>query len=99
MCAISVAEKASRKLYDKAMDAVRWSLTISRETDATVRQFLASQQADVADVKDLSQMVEEAVKRYLLRQSIARIRARNAGFVQQDIMDIVDKAVNHARSA
>lgn len=79
------------------MDAVRWSLTISRETDATVRQFLASQQADVA--KDLSQMVEEAMKRYVLRQSIARIRARNAGFVQQDIMDIVDEAVNHARSA
>lgn len=77
-------------------ETVRWSLTVSRETDRHARSNLgrASRQKGA-----LSQFVERAVRKELLAQLIARIHAHNAK-VPRRVMDReIDEAVRAVRSS
>jgi len=65
-----------------------WSLQVSDETDSAIRQYLSTK-----DIKDLSGFVEEAVKAYLFDLTVTQIKERNSHDNQQEIMNIVDEAV------
>lgn len=73
----------------------QWSLEVSDKTDEALRSFLAGsdEQTD-----DMSAFVEKAVSREMFRQTINRLKERNAQYDQQEIMDTIDEAVAWARA-
>jgi hypothetical protein len=73
----------------------RLTLVISEKTDAALRAFLGSIGARKGD---LSKFVEEAVKDKIFRETVNRVKARNAGHDQREIMDTVEEAVDWARA-
>ena len=73
----------------------RLTLVISEKTDAALRAFLGSIGAKKGD---LSKFVEEAVKDKIFRETVNRVKARNAEYDQQEIMDTVEEAVDWARA-
>ena len=76
-------------------EAVRWNLTVSKDTDLTLRSFLGSQGMKKGD---LSKFVEDAVRRRVLQCTIQDIRERNAGADPDDLQRIVDEAVSEVRA-
>lgn len=76
--------------------STRWTLVISEETDRALRTFLAQTGGKKGD---LSNFVEEAVRVRLFDLTVDRIKERNRTADQQDIMDIIDEAVDHVRAA
>jgi Ribbon-helix-helix domain len=76
-------------------DAVRWNIKISKDTDIAVRSFLAR-----AGFKkgDLSKFVEEAVRWRVFDQTLGEIRPRFADLNSEQLQDLVDEAVDAARS-
>jgi phage FluMu gp28-like protein len=73
----------------------RLTLVISEKTDAALRAFLGSIGARKGD---LSKFVEEAVKDKIFRETVNRVKARNAEYDQQEIMDTIEEAVDWARA-
>ncbi len=69
-------------------DSTRWTVKVSKETDISLRSYLARQGMKKGD---LSKFVEEAVRWRVLDKTIAGIRARNA--------DIPDKEIENAIEA
>ncbi len=76
-------------------EAVRWSITVSKDTDLTLRTFLGAQGAKKGD---LSKFIEEAVRRRVLQCTIQDIRTRNADAGPHEIQRIVDEAVREVRA-
>ena len=76
-------------------ETVRWSLTVSRETDRNIRTRLgrASQRKGA-----LSQFVERAVRKEMLAQTIAVIRARNAKVPRAVIEREIEEALSAVRA-
>jgi hypothetical protein len=77
-------------------DSVRWTLTISKDTDVTLRTFLARSGLKKGD---LSKFVEDAVQWRLMRLNSAEARARNAHLRPDEIEAAVDQALNEVRAA
>jgi hypothetical protein len=75
-------------------DSVRWTLTISKDTDVTLRTFLARSGLKKGD---LSKFVEDAVQWRLMKLNIAEARARNAHLRPEEIA-AVDQALNEVRA-
>jgi len=73
----------------------RWNLSISEETDRSVRTFLARNGGKKGD---LSRFVDEAVRRRVLDLTVSQVKERNAAHDQQDILDLVDEEVSAARA-
>ena len=73
----------------------RWNLSISEETDRSVRTFLARNGGKKGD---LSRFVDEAVRRRVLDLTVDQVKQRNAKYDQQDILDLVDEEVTTARA-
>jgi hypothetical protein len=78
-----------------SQDAVRWNIKISKDTDIAVRSFLAR-----AGFKkgDLSKFVEEAVRWRVFDQTLGEIRPGFADLNSEQLQDLVDEAVDAARS-
>ncbi len=76
-------------------DSVRWTLTVSKETDVTLRTFLAQSGLKKGD---LSKFVEDAVQSRLMKLNIAEARARNAHLRPEEIEAAVDQAVREVRA-
>jgi hypothetical protein len=76
-------------------DSVRWTLTISKETDVTLRTFLARSGLKKGD---LSKFVEDAVQWRLMKLNIAEARARNVHLRPGEIEVAVDQAVSEVRA-
>lgn len=74
----------------------RWTITVSKEADITLRTFLAQRGLKKGDI---SKFVEEAVKWRVLDQTIAEARAKFADLPAEEIQAIVDEAVQAARVA
>ncbi|MBL1209148.1 ribbon-helix-helix domain-containing protein [Geminocystis sp. GBBB08] len=68
----------------------RWSLVISEQTDRTVRSYLG---AIGAKKGGLSNLVEEAVKRYIFEETVNNVKERNAEYSQEEIMSVIDEAI------
>ena len=75
--------------------AVRWSLTVSKDTDLSLRTFLGTQGMKKGD---LSKFVEDAVNRRVLQCTVQDIRVRNANADPDEIQRIVDEAVSEVRA-
>ncbi len=77
-------------------DSVRWTLTISKDTDVNLRIFLAQSGLKKGD---LSKFVEDAVQWRLMKLNIAEARARNAHLTAEEIESAVDQALDEVRAA
>ena len=73
----------------------RWNLSISEETDRAVRTFLARNGGKKGD---LSRFVDEAVRRRVLDLTVSKVKKRNAGYDQREILDLIDDEVSAARA-
>jgi hypothetical protein len=78
------------------MDAtIRWAVTVSQETDRSLRSFLAEH--GMRD-DDLSKFVERAVQKEILKQTAADVKKRNADLAGDDLQALIDKTVEAVRS-
>ena len=76
-------------------DSVRWTLTISKDTDVTLRTFLARSGLKKGD---LSKFVEDAVQGRLMKLNVTEVRTRNAHLRPEEIEIAVEQALNEVRS-
>ncbi len=73
----------------------RWNLSISEETDRTVRMFLARNGGKKGD---LSRFVDDAVRRRVFDLTVSQVKERNAGLDQREILSVIDDEVSAARA-
>lgn len=76
-------------------EAVRWNITVSKETDLTLRTFLGARGGKKGD---LSKFIEEAVRWRVLDRTVQDIRERNAGTDARELQHIIDDAVSEVRA-
>jgi hypothetical protein len=76
-------------------DSVRWTLSISKDTDVALRTFLARSGLKKGD---LSKFVEDAVQWRLMKLNITEARARKAHLRPEEIEAAVDQALNEVRT-
>lgn len=76
-------------------DTVRWSLVVSRDTDVSLRTFLAQQGMRKGD---LSKFVEDAVRWRVLDRVVTETKNKNAGVSTKKLEAAVDKAVQAVRA-
>lgn len=76
-------------------EAVRWSITVSKETDLALRTYLGAQGMKKGD---LSKFVEQAVRWRVFHQTVQDIKARNADADPDEIQALVDEAVRKVRA-
>lgn len=75
-------------------NTTRWTVSVSRETDITVRSFLAQRGLKKGD---LSKFIEEAVKWRVLDQTVAEARSKFADLAPEELERVIDEAVAAAR--
>ena len=72
----------------------RWTVTVSKDTDASLRSFLAERGMKRGDI---SKFVEEAVKWRVLDQTIAEARSKFADVPPGDMQALIDEATQAVR--
>ena len=72
----------------------RWTVTVSKQTDISLRSFLAQRGLKKGDI---SKFIEEAVKWRVLDQAIAEVRSKFADMPPDELQDLVDEATSHVR--
>ena len=72
----------------------RWNLSIPEETDRAVRIFLSRNGEQAGD---LSQFVNDAVRRRLVELTVSNIKDRNARYDQSEILVIINEEVDAGR--
>jgi hypothetical protein len=72
----------------------RWTVSVSRKTDISVRSYLARRGMKKGD---LSKFIEEAVKWRLLDQTIAEVREKFADMSSAELESLIDEAVTAVR--
>jgi len=76
-------------------ETTRWTLTVSKETDVTLRSFLAQRGLKKGD---LSKFVEEAVNWRVLNQTVADVRTRFADLPPDELQAMIDEAGQAVRA-
>ena len=76
-------------------DNVRWTLTVSRETDEGLRSLLSKEGRRRGA---LSRFVEQAVRKELFVRNLARVRSRNARVSIKTIDAEIIEAVTRVRA-
>jgi len=76
-------------------EAVRWNITVSKETDLTLRTFLGAQGAKKGD---LSKFIEEAVRWRVFHRTVEDIRERNSDTHPDELQRLIDQTVREVRS-
>jgi hypothetical protein len=77
-----------------ANDTIRWTVSVSRDTDITVRSFLAQRGMKKGD---LSKFIEDAVKWRVLEQTMAEARSKFADLAPDALDALIDEAVTATR--
>jgi Ribbon-helix-helix domain len=70
-------------------DIVRWTVKVSRDTDISLRSFLAQRGMKKGD---LSKFIERAVQKEVFAQTVAGIQAPNAGVPEVEIQGAIEDA-------
>jgi len=70
-------------------DMIRWTVTVSKDTDSDVRSYLAEHGGEKGD---LSKFVERAVQRAVLWATVRDIQARNADLPAEELQALIDEA-------
>ena len=73
----------------------RWNLSIPDETDRAVRSYLARKGLKKGD---LSEFVNDAVRREVFDRVVQDIKKRNADAEPDELMRLIDEAVEWARA-
>ena len=76
-------------------NSVRWSLIVSKETDMSLRTYLAHQGSRKGD---LSKFVEEAVRWRVLDKVVQAAKAQNAQVSGAELESVIDEAVRDVRA-
>lgn len=76
-------------------DTVRWSVTVTKETDAAVRSFLGQRGFRKGD---LSKFIEEAVRWRVLNETVEEVRRHNAEVSPDELQAAIDDAVAVVRA-
>lgn len=74
----------------------RWSFVISDDTDRTVKAYLSTIGAKKGG---LSNLVEEALKRYIFEETVNTVQERNSQYSQDEIMNVIDEAIRDTRAS
>ncbi len=74
----------------------RWTVSVSKNTDMSVRRFLTQRGMKGAD---LSKFVEEAVRWRVLEQSMAEARGKFSDLAPDELGALLQEAVAAARAA
>ena len=77
------------------MNAIRWNVAVSADTDQSLRMFLASQGGGRKG--DLSRFIEEAVKAHILELTAEQTKATNANLSEEVLTSMVEEALEWAR--
>jgi hypothetical protein len=72
----------------------RWIVSVSKDTDVTVRRFLARRGMKKGD---LSKFIGEAVKWRVLDQTLAEVRGKFSDMPPDELETLIDEAVASAR--
>ena len=72
----------------------RWTVSVSRDTDISVRSFLAQRGMKKGD---LSKFIEEAVRWRMLEQTVAEARVGFNDLSPDELQDLLDEAVAAGR--
>ncbi|GBQ51815.1 hypothetical protein AA11826_0785 [Komagataeibacter oboediens DSM 11826] len=75
---------------DMSTDMVRWTVSVSRETDIAVRGFLAQHGMKKGD---LSRFIEEAVRWRVFDRTMAEARSGFADMEPDALEDLIGEAV------
>lgn len=75
-------------------DAVRWTISVSPETDLSLRGFLGAQGMKKGD---LSRFVEDAVRWRMLDRTVQLVKARNQDVAPDVLEAMIDEAVQAVR--
>ena len=79
------------------MESVRWNIKVSRDTDQSVRLFIAAQGGGRRG--ELSLFLEEAVRSFLFEKSIEQGKSAASGLAESDLSELIDEAVEWARKS
>jgi len=74
----------------------RWNLVVSKDTDKSLRQFLANEGGGKKG--DLSRFVEEAVKKHIFDTTLKAVREHNADVGADEMDEIVAESLAWARA-
>ena len=74
---------------------VRWTVKVSRDTDVSLRSFLAQRGTKKGD---LSRFIEQAVQKEVFAQTVADVQARNAKKSDKEIGAAISDALRHVRA-
>ena len=77
-------------------DTTRWTVSVSKETDITVRSFLAQRGLKKGD---LSKFIEDAVKWRVFDQTLTEVRSKFADVPPAELESLIEEAVSAARRA
>lgn len=81
-------------LQNTIPNPARWSLSVSQDTDASLREYLGAQGMKKGD---LSRFVEEAVRWRMLDNTAQAVKQRNADQDDTDLQAMIDKALDAVR--
>lgn len=77
-------------------ELARWNVLVSKETDDSVRSYLTAYGGGPAG---LSELVERAVRRELVRATVRDIQDRHAALPAQELQARIDQACAETRTA
>ena len=76
-------------------DLVRWTVKVSKDTDVSLRSFLAQRGMKKGD---LSKFIEQAVQKAVFFQAVADVEARNVDISDSEIEGSIDDALRKVRA-
>jgi hypothetical protein len=86
---------AFKRISDAVDESIRWTVKVSKDTDVSLRTFLAQRGGKKGD---LSKFIEEAVRWRVLEQTVAETKARNANAPLREIELAIDEALAAVRA-
>ncbi len=75
-------------------EVIRWTVKVSKDTDVSLRSFLAQRGMKKGD---LSKFIERAVQKEVFAQTVAGVQARNADVPLEQIEAAIDDALRQVR--
>jgi hypothetical protein len=79
----------------EADELVRWTVKVSKDTDVSLRSFLAQRGLKKGD---LSKFIERAVRKEVFAQTVAAVQARNANVPEERIEQAIEDALREVRA-
>lgn len=76
-------------------EGVRWTVTVSKETDTSLRSYLGGQGMKKGE---MSRFVEEAVRWRLFDRTVQGVKARSRDLPAAELQAQIDQAVRETRA-